>query len=314
MTYFFIEAIKMKTNLYTAFIRKTGLYFILIALAGFFVSCSGDKNQEQDEGEEFERAASELSDRVRKVIYQIPPPSEIPVLIESTGANFNPDLVNVLDKAKKYTTNNKVAALNLGVYTTDIGYLVTYEKVQEALNYMEVCLELGESIGIQHAIDQAVVKKFESSLDNRDTLASIINQVIRDSDEFLNENERSNIAALIISGTFIEGLYIATQLVDTYPKDLLPEDSRNLVLAPLIRMILEQEESLGDMVILLNNIEDKDDWIAGLINSMEELKKNYEALDVQGPLSENRTDVVLTDRTLERITIQIKKIRNTVTY
>lgn len=314
MTYFFIEAIKMKTNLYTAFIRKTGLYFILIALAGIFVSCSGDKNQEQDEGEEFERAASELSDRVRKVIYQIPPPSEIPVLIESTGANFNPDLVNVLDKAKKYTTNNKVAALNLGVYTTDIGYLVTYEKVQEALNYMEVCLELGESIGIQHAIDQAVVKKFESSLDNRDTLASIINQVIRDSDEFLNENERSNIAALIISGTFIEGLYIATQLVDTYPKDLLPEDSRNLVLAPLIRMILEQEESLGDMVILLNNIEDKDDWIAGLINSMEELKKNYEALDVQGPLSENRTDVVLTDRTLERITIQIKKIRNTVTY
>jgi hypothetical protein len=314
MTDFFTEEIIMKTNLHHTIIKRSSVWFILMALAGLIFSCSGDRNQEKDAGEEFDRAASELSDRVKKVIYQIPPPSEIPVLIQSTGANYNPDLVNDLDKAKKYTSNNKVAALNLGVYTTDIGYLVTYEKAQEALNYMEVGLELGESIGIQNAIDQSVVEEFESSLDNRDTLASIINRVIRESDEFLNENERSNIAALIISGTFIEGLYIATQLVDTYPKDLLPEDSRNLVLTPLIKMILSQEEALGDMIGLLSNIEDKDDWISGLINSMEELKRNYEALDVQGPLAENRTDVVLTDKTLERITIQIRKIRNTVTY
>ncbi len=207
-----------------------------------------------------------------------------------------------------------MAALNLGVYTTDIGYLVTYEKVQEALNYMEVCLELGESIGIQNAIDPSVVKNFESNLDNRDSLASIINQVISESDEFLNENDRSNIAALVISGTFIEGLYIGTQLVNNYPKDMLPDDSRNLVLSPLIKLILEQEEPLSDMISLLKNIQDKDDWIDGLINSMEELKKNYEALEIEGLLSENRTDLVLTDNTLERITLQIRKIRNTVTY
>jgi hypothetical protein len=159
-----------------------------------------------------------------------------------------------------------------------------------------------------------VIEKFESNLDNKDSLANIVNRVIRESDEFLNENERSNIAALIISGTFIEGLYIATQLVKTYPRDMLPEDSRNLVLTPLIRMILGQEEALGDMIGLLNNIDDKDDWINGLINSMEELKRNYESLDVMDQLDENRTDVVLSDRTLERITIQIEKIRNTVTY
>ncbi|MBR9998426.1 MAG: hypothetical protein KFF73_05610 [Cyclobacteriaceae bacterium] len=304
----------MKTTIYPPFIKKIGICLFLLSIAGLIFSCAGDKRQEKDAAEEFDQAASELSGQVKKVIYQIPPPSEIPALIQSTGANYNPDLVNSLDKAKKYTASNKVAALNLGVYTTDIGYLVTYEKVQEALNYMEVSLELGESIGIQNAIDPTVVRQFESNLDNKDTLASIINRVIRESDEFLNENERSNIAALIITGTFIEGLYISTQLVDTYPGDMLPEDSRNLVLTPLIRMILNQEEPLNDMIGLLNNIEDKDDWISGLINSMEELKKNYEALDIQDPLSENRTNVVLSDKTLERITLQIRKIRNTVTY
>lgn len=304
----------MKTTIYPPFIKKIGICLFLLSIAGLIFSCAGDKRQEKDAAEEFDQAASELSGQVKKVIYQIPPPSEIPALIQSTGANYNPDLVNSLDKAKKYTASNKVAALNLGVYTTDIGYLVTYEKVQEALNYMEVSLELGESIGIQNAIDPTVVRQFESNLDNKDTLASIINRVIRESDEFLNENERSNIAALIITGTFIEGLYISTQLVDTYPGDMLPEDSRNLVLTPLIRMILNQEEPLNDMIGLLNNIEDKDDWISGLINSMEELKKNYEALDIQDSLSENRTNVVLSDKTLERITLQIRKIRNTVTY
>jgi hypothetical protein len=304
----------MKTNFKISFIKKLGIYLIILSAAGLIFSCTGDKKQEKDSGEEFDQAASDLSDRVKKVIYEIPPPSEMPALIQSTGANYNPDLINNLDKAKKYTASNKVAALNLGIYTSDIGYLVTYERVQEALNYMEVCLELGESIGIQNAIDPTVVRNFESNLDNKDSLASIINHVISESDAFLTENDRSNIAALIISGTFIEGLYIGTQLVATYPKDMLPDDSRNLVLSPLIKLILEQEEPLSDMISLLKNIQDKDDWIDGLINSMEELKRNYEALEVEELLSDNRTDLVLTDKTLERITLQISKIRKTVTY
>lgn len=304
----------MKTKLIISFIKKLEIYFVVLSVVGYIVSCAGDKKQEKDASEEFDQAASELSDRVKKVIYEIPPPSEMPALIQSTGANYNPDLINELDKAKKYTASNKVAALNLGIYTTDIGYLVIYERAQEALNYMEVCLELGESIGIQNAIDPSVVKNFESNLDNKDSLASIINQVISESDQFLNENERSNIAALVISGTFIEGLHIATQLVDTYPKDMLSDDARNLILSPLIKLILEQEEPLSDMIALLSNIQDKDDWIEGLINSMEELKKNYEALEIEDLLSENRTDLVLNDKTLERITLQISKIRNTVTY
>lgn len=304
----------MKTNFKISFIKKLGIYFIVLSTAGLIFSCTGDKKQEKDAGEEFDQAASDLSDRVKKVIYEIPPPSELPILIQSTGANYNPDLINNLDKAKKYTASNKVAALNLGIYATDIGYLVTYERVQEALNYMEVCLELGESIGIQNAIDPTVVRNFESNLDNKDSLASIINHVISESDEFLTENDRSNIAALVITGTFIEGLYIGTQLVATYPNDMLPDDSRNLVLSPLVKLILKQEEPLSDMISLLNNIQDKDDWIDGLINSMEELKRNYEALEVEDLLSDNRTDLVLTDKTLERITLQISKIRKTVTY
>jgi len=82
----------------------------------------------------------------------------------------------------------------------------------------------------------------------------------------------------------------------------------------LIRIVLEQETALANMISLLNSIDNKGDWIEGLINSMKELKSNYEELDVDQLLDENKGNVVLSDKILERITIQVRKIRNTVTY
>jgi hypothetical protein len=286
--------------------------FLLIIML-FAYSCSTDKKQETA-SDEFDEAASEIKEKVEAIIYEIPSPSEIPFIIQATGAEYIPQLVNDLSKYEKYTSSTKVAAMNLGVYASDIGYLVTYEKVQEALNYMDGCLDLGESLGLQSTIDVSVIEKFEANLGKKDTLAAIINDAINKSDSYLKENERNNIAALVISGTFIEGLYIATQIVDSYPKDMLTNDERNLILTPLIRIVLEQETALGNMISLLKSIDNKGDWIEGLINSMEELKSNYEELDIEVLLDENKGNVVLSDKVLERITIQVQKIRSTVTY
>jgi protein associated with RNAse G/E len=97
----------------------------------------------------------------------------------------------------------------LGVYATDIGYLSSYGKTQEALNYMDVCLKLTETVGAKDAIDFNVLERFEKNLSNPDSLATIIDQVIDNSDKYLQNNERTNIAALVIGGTFIEALYIS---------------------------------------------------------------------------------------------------------
>ncbi|MGD9327939.1 MAG: hypothetical protein PVH48_03165 [Cyclobacteriaceae bacterium] len=286
-------------------------FFLIMML--FAYSCGTDKKQETS-SDEFDEAASEIKEKVEAIIYEIPSPSEIPFIIQATGAEYIPQLVNDLSKYEKYTSSTKVAAMNLGVYASDIGYLVTYEKVQEALNYMDGCLDIGESLGLQSTIDVSVIEKFEANLGNRDTLAAIINDAINKSDSYLKENERNNIAALVIAGTFIEGLYIATQIVDSYPKDMLTSDERNLILTPLIRIVLEQETALGNMISLLKSIDNKGDWIEGLVNSMEELKSNYEELDIDELLDENKGNIVLSDKVLERITIQVQKIRSTVTY
>lgn len=290
------------------------LSWLVMALLGMaLLSCGGQKKQEQTSGE-FDSAANAVQGQVKNVIYEIPSPSEIPYVIQTTGADFDRQLVNSLDKEKKYLATNKIAALNLGVYATDIGYLVTYEKVQDALNYMKACLDISDNLGLKSALDMALVNRFESNLSAKDSLANIINQAISKSDKYLKDTNRDNIAGLVVAGTFIEGIYISSQLISKYPKNILKDDERLLVLTPLIRLILDQQKPLGDMVSLLKSISPKDDWINGLINSLEELQKNFQNLNIEEQIKNNRADQVLNDKTLERITIEISKIRNSVTY
>lgn len=286
----------------------------LAVLIGILMSCGSEKKKSNEAAQEFEAAKNEVKEQVQKTIGDIPPPAEIPYIIESTGADFNPNIVNDYKKYESYTISAKKAAFNLGVYATDIGYLSSYGKTQEALNYMDVCLKLTETIGAQDAVDFKVLERFEKNLSKPDSLAGIIDHVIANSDNYLKANDRNNIAALMVGGTFIEALYLATQIIDTYPKDLLPDDMRLQVLSPLVQMLVKQKESLKDVIDLLKSVEGKEDWELATINSLQELYDNYSQFDPMGKIKEGRGNEVLNDEVLSRLTLQVDSIRTNVVY
>ncbi len=287
---------------------------ILLAIAiGIMVACGTDNKKGSDASKEFDDAQG-TTEKFDKALGDIPPPAEIPYIIQSTGADFNPNIINDNKKYESYTISTKKAAFNLGVYATDIGYLSSYGKTQEALNYMDVCLKLTESIGAQDAVDFAVLERFEKNLSNQDSLANIINLVIQNSDKYLQSNDRNNIAALMIGGTFIEALYISTQIIDTYPKDLLPDDMRLQILSPLVQMLVKQKESLKDVIDLLESVDNKEDWEIATINSLNELYENYTKFDPMGKIAEGRGNEVLNDEVLSRLTTQVDSIRTNVVY
>jgi hypothetical protein len=286
---------------------------LLIVIAiGLFFACGSDKKKESDAAKEFDDAQQELKQNVEETLKDIPSPSEIPYIIQSTGADFNPNIVNSHENYESYVTSAKKAAFNLGVYATDIGYLSSYQKSQEALNYMDVCLRLTETIGAKDAIDFDVLERFEQNLSNPDSLADIIDEVIDNSDQYLQNNDRNNIAALIIGGSFIEGLYVATQIIDTYPKDMLPDDLRLQVLAPLVRLLADQKDSLQDLIDLLESVDDKGDWEMATINSLKELNEYYTQFDPEERIREGRGNEVLNDEVLSRLTVQVDSIRTNV--
>jgi hypothetical protein len=278
------------------------------------VACGSEKKKESDSAKEFDDAQGQMKEQLNKALLDIPSPSEIPYIIQGTGADFNPNIINSHLKYEDYTISAKKAAFNLGVYATDIGYLSSYGKTQEALNYMDVCLKLTETVGAKDAVDFNVLERFEKNLSNPDSLAVIIDQVIDNSDKYLQNNERTNIAALVIGGTFIEALYISTQIIDTYPKDMLPDDLRLQVLSPLVQMLAKQKDSLKDVIVLLESVDDKEDWEQATINSLTELYENYTSFDPMGKISEGKGNEVLNDEVLSRLTIQVDSIRTNVVY
>ncbi len=288
---------------------------ILLAIViSILLACGSDKKKSSESAKEFDDAQGQMKEKIDSVIRNIPSPAEIPYIIQSTGADFNPNIINDPKKYESYTISAKKAAFNLGIYATDIGYLSSYGRTQDALNYMDVCLKLTESLGAQDAIDVAVLERFEKNLSNPDSLGSIIDQVIANSDSYLQANDRNNIAALMIGGTFIEALYISTQIIDTYPKDLLPDDMRLQVLSPLVQMLVKQKDSLKDVIDLLESVNDKEDWVIATINSLQELYDNYTKFDPMGKIRDGRGNEVLNDEVLSRLTSQVDSIRSLVVY
>ncbi len=273
-----------------------------------FIACGKQEKQQENEAAEFDEAKEALKQNIEGVIHNIPSPAELPYLLEATGADFNEALINSKDNADKYMTTFDKAAMNLGVYAADIGYLSAYNQTQQALDYLAVAKQLSEHLGVVDAVDQVVMERFEKNIDQKDSLYNIINEAIENVDQYLKNEARNRVAALVTTGSFIEGLYIATELVRTYPKDLLPEDARNLVLMPIIRLILKQENSVGELIKLIDSLPE-DDLTKKIKADLQELKSRYEALNIEEQIKNNQANLVLNDETLTTITEIVHDMR-----
>lgn len=288
------------------------LSFLMVLLIGLLACEPKKKETAEENAEAFDQAQKAIDDQIQEVVYEIPSPSEIPFLLEATGAEYNNTLIHNNNRVSQYTTVSDKAAVNLGIYASDIGYLVSYGKVQKALTYMGTAKKLADKLGISGAFDVSLIERFESNLSRRDSLAELLNSSIRRAEDYLKVDGRDRVASLIVAGSFIEGLYIATQLVKTYPKDILPEDSRNLILTPLIRVILDQQEACKDLASLLKKLE-RSAITDELLENLKLLNKSYAALNIENQIKNNRADLVLSDKTLADITSRVANMRSALT-
>jgi len=286
-------------------------YFIIAVAAGSFLwSCGGSSNKEAN-SDEFKAAEESLKDQIQDVVYNIPPPSEIPYLLEATGAEFNQTLINDRRKADSYASRSDKAALNLGVYATDIGYLSSYDKTQEAIDYLNSCKMLADNLGIIGGFDVEVLKQFESNIANKDSLAALLNRTVKNTDTYLKDDSRKKLAAFVLTGSFMEGLYISTGLVKSYPRNLLADDQRNLVLTPLMRSILDQRASVDEVLKMLKDAEQTETVIA-LTKDLTALQASYSALNIEEQIKNNKANLALTDKNLVEITSIVERIRKSI--
>lgn len=265
----------------------------------------------QDVNVEVDENIMEDINQAKKIFYSLPSPLETAMLIKTAGATYNEKLLNPLSNTSSYTTN-KSMALNLGVYTTDLSFASLFDQTQTSINYMQAAKKMADGLGILDAIDNNTIQKLEENINNRDVIMDIISETFMSSSSFLKENDRTAVASVVLVGGWIEGLYLATALVD----------QTKLKNNKLVDRIVDQKLSFDIVLKLLDENKDNPD-VASLIVEMDELKKIFDKIEIKSSKIEAVVDpktnvttlkseskVSITDETFKELTDKVRAIRN----
>ncbi len=295
--------------------------FIIVGLQ-VVTSCAGCSETKKTKGDNvltlpdslITDAPLKLSEEIMgEVIGNISSPVEMAGLFKSSGVAFTERILNNPDNVSKYETSFK-RALNLGVFSADLGYINTFDKTNIVISYLMAVKTLADGIRVGQFFDFNALHRMATSSANLDTLMEMSVTSFNKMDSYLRDQNRSNVSSLIITGAWIEGLYIAANVVkETNDKDLS------------IR-IAEQKHIINILEIILGNYANEPNF-AELVSDMEKLKKAYSNIKITTELGEPKRiekDGILiviqdeisivnyTDDDLKNIIVIIDELRNKI--
>ncbi len=247
---------------------------------------------------------------INGIIQSIPTPIEIASLLKSNGATYDAAILNSTDNANKYNTNyNK--SLNIGIYSADLGYINIYEKTFSAINYLSTVKGLADDIKVGQFFDFETLKRLASNNSNYDSLLYVSTDNFNKMDGFLREQKRGELSVLMISGAWLEGLYIATQ-VNTQIKN------------PELKDRIGFEKINLDNILVILNAYKQDKYFANIVSEFDKLKAIYdnikityeykepETKEVNGQLvivNNSKSTVNINDEQLKKVTEAIAQVR-----
>jgi len=289
---------------------KLKLSALVLSMVTLYILVSCGSGGNKDKSAEFDKAKS-LDEQISDLISEdFPKPSEVPFLVMQTGAEYNQSLINTRDNIESYIAQPDKAALNLGIFAADMGYLASYEKTQESIDYFGACKRLADELGIMGSFSPEMVQQVEANIDNRDSLTQILDKAVGDASKYMNNSSQSKLGAMIITGSFVESLYLATGLVNTYPKSAFADAKQRMqVLTPLVQIILNQRTSVGEVSAMLKKV-DQTEAVTAILKDFTALEASYNELaPLEAQIKKGDPNLTFTDETLAGVTSTIGKIR-----
>lgn len=212
------------------------------------------------------------------VISDIPFPFEILDNLYEKRIPFNQKILNNPTNASKYSQYN-MKALNLGIYGADLSYAVTFEQFQQIGAYVKTTKKLAEDLGIPMAFDQGMMDKYNKFKDNKDSLTKVVYDSYTKVDKALKGDERIGMAALVVAGSWLEGLYLSTRtFVDA------PKNDENIA---LYKVIADQKKSLSIVIKLLEEYK-SEPYFASLIGDLKEVTSEYNHITNNNVMNEKQ--------------------------
>lgn len=294
--------------------KKAQSFFLIFTL---FCSCqsSGD-NSAQNENAMQDTIISameiEITEEVLvEIIDNIASPVEMAALMNRLGVPFSKEYLASTSSVDALNTNFQMA-YKLGVFGADLGYLNMYGKTASAIEYISAIKTLADELSIGQFFDYTTLKRLATSNQNLDSLLFLSVHSYNEMDSYLRETHRSYLSSLMVTGLWVEGLFLATQVAKGDPNPAISE------------RIGEQKIIITDILNVLN-LYKKDPKFNELIQSLETLNVEFKKINITYEIGEPETIekdgmlvivqheksiVEISDEQLNRIIEKTEKIRN----
>ena len=252
------------------------------------------------------------SDAMNEVIASFSSPVEMAALLKDSGVPFSTRYLANPDKVKDYTSSFK-KALGLGILSADLGYLNVYSKTSQILDYLVSIRGLTEDLKLGQFFDFQALKRLATSEDNIDSLQFMCVNSYQDMDEHLRNNQRSNLSALLVTGVWVESLYLITQVAKEQPNDQFKEtigEQKGILnrLLPILKIFKSTDKNFEELVQYLEELKE----VLDVARITEHVSESTEARE-DGVIVQNEYSVVeLSKEELQEIITTTEKIRNKI--
>lgn len=251
------------------------LILLAVFLAFSVTGCNSGakKNDSSAEVEEefnttIDESTQEKFQTAKRIFYSLPSPIETAKILQSAGATYNEALLNPVSNNTGYITNLSMA-LNLGIYTTDLSYASLFDQTQVTLNYIEVAKNMADGLNILDAISESTIQRLEDNINNREIIIDIISETLLNSSSYLKDRGLESTATIILVGGWVEGLYIAANLVG----------NASIENNKIVERIVDQKLSVDFIINLLKEGKDDPDAQKILVD-IEDLKNTFDKIKI----------------------------------
>jgi hypothetical protein len=262
-------------------VNKMKKYFktlsFAVVLAGATIAFNACTCSQQSDNK---TSKQEIEKEVKEFVYPLPTSFEVTEMLNRIGAAYILSLSNPASNAGKYITE-KSQALNLGVYGADLSYASTYRQRQETMDFMAASKKLIEELSISAAIDPEIVNKIEQSADDKDALVQLITESFYNTYAFLQKNERGGVSAIIMAGSWVEAMYISTNI---------SEDTFNN--KEMVKIVMDQKETLAKLLEIMAK-DAINDNVKEVMQDLQPVKALFDTLD--GGITEDQFNAIVAE-------------------
>jgi len=257
---------------------KINILFISMALMILFFSCGSENdNSEGQDSVDLENADTGvvMIDESTDVIYFVSSPGEIIQVLNEADLKFKPGLISDFTKAENYIVQTS-QAINLGIYTADLGYSTYYDELSSSANLFFAIQDLCKKLEVSYLLNNIHHSRVKRNLHNADSVKSLAKEYNKLIYSHFAENKKEDILTLISTGGLVESLYLALNSIDKVD----PEGA-------LAKAIAEQKfsfEVLRDFAY-----QQKDDQTVAVV--LDDIKKLDEVFSTITPKKDEKTTV-----------------------